>query len=553
MKNIISLIKSNYKAWLTVAMINIPLSISLAVASWATPTQWLITWIWASIIASLFASSNYNIYWVAWALASILLWFVLSYENWVSLLPILAIVTWFIIFFIYIFKIVKYITLIPITVLHGFLISVWIIIALTQLVPAFWLNDPSLAIPTHKEIYLNIYEIYKNISLISIDSFIVFLFWVIFLLFVKRYKKFPWVIFVTLVWILIWYLSQNWLIPLKLLVLSEKYPEVGFSIFQNPFNTIFFIDLKLFFDIIKISIFIAIIAILETIISAKIREKITKEKFKKNKEVLGLSLSNIWSWVMWWLPVSRVFVRTALNIESKANHKISWFLTWFFTFLIALLLFNDFFKYLPFPIISAILFTIAIWLIDLHLLRNTYKIEKTAFFIMIITTLVSIIEDATFWILLWTFLALIIFIKRISSWILCVSIFNKWDFIQKISLKKFIDSDQNIWDILIIKFRWTINFLNIESILENISLINNNKKVILSFSSVWDIDLDWLERIEEIISIFDYKNIDYYITWVNKEITLFLEKKDFFNKLKEKNKVFVSSSLVLNNLKNESI
>lgn len=50
-KTIFENLKGNWKAWLTVAMINIPLSISLAVASGATPLQWIITWIWAWVIA----------------------------------------------------------------------------------------------------------------------------------------------------------------------------------------------------------------------------------------------------------------------------------------------------------------------------------------------------------------------------------------------------------------------------------------------------------------------------------------------------------------------
>lgn len=59
---ILSNLKSNWKAGLTVAMINIPLSISLAVASGATPLQGIITAVWSGIIAAFFASSHYNVF-----------------------------------------------------------------------------------------------------------------------------------------------------------------------------------------------------------------------------------------------------------------------------------------------------------------------------------------------------------------------------------------------------------------------------------------------------------------------------------------------------------
>jgi MFS superfamily sulfate permease-like transporter len=65
---------------------------------------------------------------------------------------------------VYIFRITKYITLIPSTVLHGFLISVGITIALGQIAGALGLNDPALQIPTHKEIYLSLYESYIHIT-----------------------------------------------------------------------------------------------------------------------------------------------------------------------------------------------------------------------------------------------------------------------------------------------------------------------------------------------------------------------------------------------------
>lgn len=82
-----------------------------------------------------------------------------------------------------------------------------------------------------------------------------------------------------------------------MLLLTDKYPQVSFSMFANPLAGI---EIKSLSDLIEIlrtvfytSLTIAIIAILETIISAKIAEKMTKKPFNKDKEVLGLGLSNI--------------------------------------------------------------------------------------------------------------------------------------------------------------------------------------------------------------------------------------------------------------------
>ncbi len=553
MKNILQKIKSNYKSWLTVSMISLPLSISLAVASWATPLQWILTWIWAWVFAFFYSSSNYNVFWVAWALSSILFWFTLSHwELWVSLLPIIAIISWFLMLIIYFLKITKYITLIPTTALHWFLISVWITIALWQISWALWLNDPLFNIPQHKEIFLNLLEISKNIIHSNIYALIVFLFGFWFLIICKKYfPKFPWVIVLTILWIILWFLVEYNFFP-HILLIVDKYPSLTFSLFENPFRGINFNNfnenLNLITWIFSISLVVSIIAIIETIISAKIAENITKVKFNKDKEVLWLAISNLWTGLMWWLPNTAVFIRTALNINSWANHKMSWLLTSIFTLIISALAFNWAFKYLPFPIISAILMNIAIWLIDIKMLKNLYKIQKTAFVITLITTFFSVFWEPTYWILIWTSITLLIFLKKMTNQDANISIFRKDKFVQKITLWKYLKIQQDS-DIVLMKFSSGLTYLNIETNISKIEKINKNQKVILSLSHIWNIDIDWIETIDEIINILTQNNIDVYLSWI--ETCNYYSKLHNYNLLKKNNKVFATTWESLNILLNK--
>lgn len=551
MKDVLNNLKNNWKAWLTVAMINIPLSISLAVASWATPLQWIITWIWAWVIASFFASSHYNVFWVAWALSSILAWFVLAHpENWVVLLPLIAIFSWVFMLVIYFLKITKYITLIPSTALHWFLISVWITIFLWQISWALWLNDPSLNIPQHKEIFLNMYEISKNILSTNITSFIVFILWLWFLVIWKKYfPKFPSVIALTIIWIFVWLWVNHWFLP-KMLLLVDKYPELSFKLFDFSFNKISITSFSQFLNIsqwlVSISLVVAIIAIIETIISAKIAEKITKVKFSKDKEVLWLWLSNIWVWILWWLPNTAVFIRTALNINSWATHRISWFLIAIFTLLISAILFNDAFKFLPFPIISAILINVALWLIDIKLLKKLYFLEKTAFFITLVTTFFSVFWEPTYWILIWTAVTLIIYIRKITNSDANISVFRKGWNVEKISLSKYLNNQQN-WDLILTKFSWGLNYLNIEWHISAMEKLNKNQKVIISLWHIWNIDVDGIEAIDEMIETLENSKIDVYISW-NTDFD-FISKLHTFEKLQKTWKIFLSSTEALDKLK----
>lgn len=120
-------IRENWKAGLAVSLINIPLSISLAVASLGSssinaPLLGLITAIWAGLFAAVFASNKHNIYGPAGALSGIILAFVMQKSGNIIYVPIVAIVTGIIILGVSFLRLTKYITLIPSSALHGFLL-----------------------------------------------------------------------------------------------------------------------------------------------------------------------------------------------------------------------------------------------------------------------------------------------------------------------------------------------------------------------------------------------------------------------------------------------
>ncbi|MDD3793567.1 MAG: SulP family inorganic anion transporter [Candidatus Gracilibacteria bacterium] len=549
----INKLKTNWKAGLTVAMINIPLSISLAVASGATPMQGIITGIWAGIIASLFASSHYNVFGVAGALSSILLGFVMLHpENGVLLLPLIAIFAGFFILLVYIFKLTKYITLIPSTALHGFLISVGVTIALGQLSGALGLNDPALKIEQHHEIAMNIYELFKNISSTNITSFVTFGLGLSFLIFCKKYfPKFPAVIVLTIIGIIIGILVSKGMLP-NMLLLVTKFPSLSFSLVDFSFFTSIKIDsFSTFIDIIKslftISLVVAIIAIIETIISARIAEKITKVKFNKDREVLGLAISNIGTGLVGGLPNTAVFVRTALNINSGANHRTAAFLIAIFTLIISALLFNGAFKFLPFPIISAILMNIAIGLIDIGLLKKLYSIEKQAFFITLITTFFSVFWEPTYGILIGTAITLIIYIGKITNSDAYVTVFRKGGDREKISLSKYTHS-QHHEDVLLTKFSLGLNYLNIETNIALIEKLNHNQKLIISLAHMGNIDIDGIEAIDEMIGVLKNNKIDVYISGIDDIESSFITKIHNYEYLKENEKIYNTSSEILKKL-----
>jgi len=251
---------------------------------------------------------------------------------------------------------------------------------------------------------------------------------------------------------------------------------------------------------------------------------------------------------MWWLPVTAVFVRTSLNIASWWESKWSQAIAWLWVLLICLLIFNNMFTLLPMSIIAAILISIAISIINFSVLKNFYTFKKTSFFIVIITILVSIFFDTVIWILVWTTMALLVFIKRTSNEQINVTVFNNKKFTSKTSLEEYI-WQQKSDDTVILKFAWQINYLNSENYYQQLLQIKSCKNIVFSFSQASDIDMDGLSSLEDSISHFLSKHIDVYLTGIGDEwMKRLSDKLPIVKKLISQNKSYRTTSELLEHI-----
>lgn len=93
---------SNLSAGLTVALINVPLSLSLAVASATTPQVGMITAIWGSLVAAIFGGSQYNIQGPTGALSGILARYAVLWGP--QCLPMLSVSSGLFMFLVFLFN-----------------------------------------------------------------------------------------------------------------------------------------------------------------------------------------------------------------------------------------------------------------------------------------------------------------------------------------------------------------------------------------------------------------------------------------------------------------
>ena len=345
----ISRCKENLASGVIVALVNLPLSISLSVAAKSTPQAGVITAIISGFVSGIFGGSDYNIIGPTGALSGFLANAVMTYQEDTGsgdILPVMAIWTGILTFLILALQLQKYVELFPTSVNEGFTLGVAVIIFTGQLNNCFGLEG----LHRHEELLANIYETFAHINQINLGSFIICMIFLNgFFILIKQASKIPWQAVLSFIGIILGAVitATEWF---TLPTLYTKYGDLGFEghLFIKDWRIDVLSQPSFFVDMIPITL----VAILETLISAKIADKMTNTRFAQVPEMVALGLSNVFSGFLGGIPGTAALARTALNIKSGATHKTSSLISAVVMVLVAILLFS-YFKYLPLSVVAA--------------------------------------------------------------------------------------------------------------------------------------------------------------------------------------------------------
>lgn len=523
-------IKQNWKSGLTVSFVSIPLSISLALAAGATPLMGIITAVWAGILASVFGGSNYNIVGPTGALSGILIVYALKYGP--ASLSWLAILAGLMTLVVYFFRWHRYIVFIPSSVIHGFTIGVAFIIAAGQFNSAFGLSG----LVAHEKLIENLYESLIHLNQMNLFAFGLFAIGLIFLLIWKKLgSKLPGVIVLAPIGMVLGYLAQNGFVHVSLQTLYSKFGDISGSMWT--LHKINFIWSQ---DIFIGALAVCLVAILETLMSAKIADGMTKTKHRSRKEVLGVGLANIFSGLFGGIPATAALARTTLNVKSNANDKMSATISSVLIFVISAVLLS-LFKYLPMPVVASILVFTAVQMVEAHHAVRIYTHDKTAFFVLVVVALITVIEDPMVGIVVGSALALLVFANKMSIGETEVTINKNMQVIKRINASQLVSTDEH-GDVLVYRFAGQLTYVNTQSHLNNVNKINGGtREVILSFRNLFFIDMDGVDAVKEMVEILEAKGKKVVITSVNALIADQLKHKSWYKKMHEAGNVFSST------------
>lgn len=531
-------LKNNWKSGLTVSLVAIPLSISLAVAAGASPTQGIITAIWAGIIASLFGGSDYNIVGPTGALSGVLATF--AFINGPEKFGLLAMAVGVIILLAWVFKLERYLIFIPANTIHGFTLGVAFIIAFNQFNFAFGLSG----LVAHELFIENLGESFRHIGQTSVAALSIF---VIFLALmfaiekiIKKFKSLPQLppaVIVAPLGMIMGYLSVAKVIPLAISTLGMRYSDLAPKLFlpisfTNGLNK----------SLITTAITVALIAILETMLSAKIADGMTKTKHDKRKEMLGLGLANLASGMAGGIPATAALARTALNINSGANHKSSAFVSAVMVALISLFLL-PYFKFLPLPVIAAILVMVAVKMIEREHFKRMWGIDKKSFWIAMVVAAITIYEDPITGILVGAAISLVVFLDTLSK--------GQFDLVINDINNKIVShlSGNTIDEItkdshtLVYSIKGHLTYVDGQAHISRFeSGLENCENIILRLRELYFVDLDGIDAFDEIVLLLEKQNKQVFITGTNILTLHLLKQSKQFLRLEKEGKMFLHTS-----------
>lgn len=538
MNTVLTNIKSNWRAGLTVSLVSLPLSISLAVAANATPLMGVVTAIWAGLFAAIFGGSPYNVVGPTGALSGILAMYAVIHG--VGVLPVLAMLAGILILLCYVFRIDRYIIYIPSSVIHGFTLGVAFIIGLNQLNFATGLKG----LPLHERFVENIWESIKHISAAQPFTLVIFALGLALLfLFLKLKSKIPGPIIVAILGIGLGYAAAQGMINFPVQTLFTKFGDIETALFHFvpvPWSAL--LDRHL----LGAAAAITVVAILETLISGKIAASMTKTKFDQRCEVLGLGIANVVSGLVGGIPATGALARTALNVKTGATHRTSGILNSVAVAIISLLLL-PYFKYLPLPIVAAILVYVAVRMIESEHFIRMYRHNHFDFYLSLVVAAITIVADPIVGIMFGATVALLYFVNQLSKAQSEVTVNKNKHIITRLDGSDAAAINKAKGDIVVYRFAGQMTYVNAQAHIENIKNINAHT-IILGFRNLFYLDIDGLDALAEIVEELTANGQKVYVTGVGSSIVPLIKKTSWYKELHKTDGVFDSTSLALKSL-----
>lgn len=385
-----------------VAIIALPLSIALAIASGVGPEQGLYTAIIAGFFISFFGGSRVQIGGPTAAFVVIIYGIVASYGT--DGLIVATILAGIILVIMGICRFGSLIKYIPYTITTGFTCGIAVTLFIGQLKDFFGMDIAS--VPSE---FLDKVIVYaKNISTINLTATLIGLLAVaIMLLWTKVTDKIPGSLVAIVVTTAIAYFAK---LPVN--TIGSVYGKLNsaFPSFHVPSIT-----MNLIQQMISPAFTIAVLAAIESLLSAVVSDGMIGDTHKSNAELIGQGLGNIFSGFFGGIPATGAIARTAANVRNGGRTPIAG-IAHCITLTIILLVLMPLAALIPMTTLAAALLVVAAnmadWSSFFRLCKNA---PKSDIIVLVATFFLTVFFDLVVAIEIGVVLAALLFMKRMAE------------------------------------------------------------------------------------------------------------------------------------------
>ena len=391
-------------AGIIVAIIALPLSIALALASGVTPEMGLYTAIVAGFIISFFGGSRVQIAGPTAAFATIVAGIVAT--EGIDGLIIATIMAGIILVLMGLFKFGSLIKFIPLTITTGFTSGIAVTIFIGQIKDFLGLTFKQTKEPLI-ETMDKVKMIGRCINTVNVSALIIGL--------------------VALLILIVWP-KINKIIPPSLIAIIVTAAAVKLlSLDVNTIGSLYTISSKLphfnmpAFTFAKVRLLlpnaftIAILAAIESLLSCVVADGMIGSKHKSNAELVAQGLGNIGSAFFGGIPATGAIARTAANVKNGGRTPIAG-IVHSITLALILVILMPYAALIPMPCIAAILFMVAYNMSEWRKFLNICKTApKSDILVLVLTFVLTVVFDLVVAIGVGIVLTCLLFMKRMSE------------------------------------------------------------------------------------------------------------------------------------------
>lgn len=509
-------------AGIIVAIIALPLSIALALASGVTPERGLYTAIIAGFVISFLGGSRVQISGPTAAFATIVAGIVA--RNGMEGLAVATVMAGIILIIMGLLRFGKLLKFIPYTITTGFTIGIAVTIFIGQIKDFLGLTFTTKPVETIEKIEAcinSISTINFQALLIGTISLAILIFWP------KINNKIPGSLIAVIV-----AATVVKIFKVDVNTIGSLY-EISSKL---PMPKIPAINLDTIRTLMPDALTIAILAGVESLLSCVVADGMIGSKHRSNMELIAQGAGNIFSSIFGGIPATGAIARTAANVKNGGRTPIAGIVHSIVLFLILVVL-MPYAALIPMPTIAAILFMVAYnmsgWREFVQLLK---KSPKSDIAVLVATFVLTVVFDLVVAIEVGILMAAILFVKRMSD----VADVQSWKYLEDDSADDDLSDTDNIRlkkvpkNTLVYEINGPMFFGAADKFM-NISLDPKVKAVILRMRSVPAMDVNALYELQNVLKACKKKHITVLLSHVQEQPLKVMQKAGFDKQIGEQN------------------